>query len=132
MMDDEVRAFVRDCIDSFESLEILLLLQRERNACTVEELCGRLKTRAPLIDDALASLLRAGLVNAAGRNVLTSYRYANEDPRRDAIVRALERVYRDEPIQILQLMSSNAIKRLRNSTIRAFANAFVVRRGKGR
>jgi hypothetical protein len=131
MVGEAIRAFLRDYIDSFESLEILLLLRRERTACTAEELCRRLKTRAPMIDDALASLVRARLINT-DQNVLTLYKYADEDSARDAIVASLESVYRDEPIQIMQLMSTNAIERLRTSTIRAFADAFVVRKDKGR
>lgn len=131
MVGEAVRAFLRDYIDSFESLEVLLLLRRERTACTAEELCRRIKTRAPLIDDALASLVRSRLVNT-DQNMLTLYTYADEDPARNAIVGSLERIYRDEPIQIMQLMSTNAIERLRTSTIRAFADAFVVRKDKGR
>lgn len=129
MVGEAVRGFLRDYIDSFESLEVLLLLRRERTACTAEELCRRLKTRAPLIDDALTSLVRTRLVNT-DQNVLTLYTYADEDSARDAIVGSLERIYRDEPIQIIQLMSTNAIERLRTSTIRAFADAFVVRKDK--
>lgn len=128
---DAASAFLRDHIDSFESLEILLLLRRERTPYTAEELSRRLKTRAPLIDDALASLVRARLVNA-DQNVLTLYTYADEDSARDAIVGSLDRIYRDEPIQIMRLMSTNAIERLRTSTIRAFADAFIVRKHKDR
>jgi hypothetical protein len=131
MVGEAVRAFLRDYIDSFESLELLLLLRQVRTACTAEELCRRLKTHAPLIDDALASLVRARLVNT-DQNVVTLYAYADEDSARDAIVGSLERLYRDEPLQIMQLMSTNAIERLRTSTIRAFADAFVVRKDKGR
>ena len=131
MVFEALRAFLREYIDSFESLEVLLLLRRERTACTAEELCRRLKTRGPLIDDALASLVRACLVNT-DQGMLTLYTYADEDSARDAIVGSLERVYRDEPIRIMQLMTANAIERLRTSTIRAFADAFVVRKDKGR
>jgi hypothetical protein len=132
MVDEAVRTFLRDYIDSFESLEVLLLLRRERTLCTAEELCRRLKTRAPLIDDALASLVRARLVNTTDQNALTLYTYADEHLVQDAIVGLLECAYRDEPLQIMQLMSTNAIERLRTSTIRAFADAFVVRKDKGR
>jgi hypothetical protein len=131
VVDEAVRAFLRDYIDSFESLEVLLILRRERITCTAEELCRRIKTRTPLIEDALASLVRTRLVSA-DRNVPTLYSYTDEDAVRDAIVAALECVYRDEPIQIMQIMSANAIERLRTSTIRAFADAFVVRKDKGR
>lgn len=132
MLDQTVRAFLRDYIDSFESLEILLLLHRERTAWTADELCRHFKIRAPVIDDALASLVRAGLVSTTDQNVLTSYRYAHEDLVRDALVASLERTYRDEPTQIMQLMSAQAIERLRNGAIRAFADAFVFRKDKGR
>src|SRR5690348_7119132 len=132
MVDEALRAFLREYIDSFESLEVLLLLHRERTAWTADELGRRFKIRAPVIDDALASLVRAGLVNTPERSVLTAYRYADEDLVRDALIALLERTYRDEPIKIMQLMSANAIERLRNGAIRAFADAFVFRKDKGR
>ncbi|HEX5461675.1 MAG TPA: hypothetical protein VFX20_17060 [Steroidobacteraceae bacterium] len=132
MVSDEVRAFLRDYIDSFESLEVLLLLRRERAAWTAEQLCTRLETHASLIDDALVPLVRAHLVQTTDQDLLTLYAYADEDPGRDVIVASLDRTYRDEPIQIMQVMSTHAIERLRTRTIRAFADAFVVRRGKGR
>ncbi|HEX8757637.1 MAG TPA: hypothetical protein VF745_14970 [Steroidobacteraceae bacterium] len=132
MVSDEVCAFLRDNIDSFESLEILLLLRRERIAWTAEELCRRLGTRAALIDDALASLVRARLVNTADRDTLVLYRYADADSARDAIVGSLERAYRDESMEVMRLMSTYAIERLRTGALRAFADAFVFRKGKGR
>jgi hypothetical protein len=108
------------------------LLYRERTAWTADELCRRFKIRAPVIDDALASLVRAKLVNTTEHNVLTSYRYADEDPVRHALVASLEQIYSDEPIQVMQLMSANAIERLRSGAIRAFADAFVFRKDKDR
>ena len=132
MVGNEMSAFLRDYIDSYECLEVLLLLHRERTSWTAEALSTRLKTRAPLIDDALASLVRSRLVIADGRKMLTSYSYADEDGAKDAIVGSLERVYRDEPIKIMQLMSANAIERLRTGALRAFADSFVLRKDKDR
>ena len=132
MVCEAIRGFLRDYIDSFESLEVLLLLYRERTAWTADELCRRFKIRAPVVDDALASLVRAKLVNTTEQNVLTSYRYADEDLVRDALIASLELTYRDEPLQVIQLMSANAIERLRSGAIRAFADAFVFRKDKGR
>ena len=132
MVCEAIRDFLRDYIDSFESLEVLLLLYRERTSWTADELCRRFKIRAPVIDDALASLVRAGLVNTIEQNVLTAYRYADKDVVRDALIASLELTYRDEPIQVMQIMSANAIERLRSGAIRAFADAFVFRKDKGR
>lgn len=132
MVGDDVRALLRDCIDSFECLEVLLLLRRERVAWTAEGLCARLNIRPPLLDDALASLVRARLTSTTDRNAHMLYTYADEHFIQDAMVGRLECAYRDNPIEIMQLMSANAIERLRTSTIRAFADAFVVRKDKGR
>lgn len=132
MVAEELGAFLCDYIDSYEALDVLLLLRRERTAWTAEALCTRLRTRAPLIDDALATLVRAQLVNAAVQDMPPSYTYADENLARDAIVDALESAYRDEPTQIMQLMSTNAIERLRTSAIRGFADAFIVRKERDR
>ena len=132
MVSDEVRAFLRDNIDSFESLELLLLLRRERTAWTAEELCRRLGTRAALIDDALASLGRARLVKTFDCDALALYSYADADSARDAVVGSLERAYRDESMEVMRLMSTYAIERLRTGALRAFADAFVFRKGRGR
>jgi hypothetical protein len=132
MVGDDVRALLRDYIDSFECLEVLLLLRREGAAWTAEELSARLNIRAPLLDDALASLVRARLVESNHRNSPALYTYAHERPIQNAVVGSLDCAYRQEPIEIMQLMSMNAIERLRTRTIRAFADAFVVRKDKGR
>lgn len=132
MVGGDVCAFLRDYIDSYECLEVLLLLRRERISWTAEALSTRLNTRAPLIDDAIASLVRSRLVIANDQKALTSYIYAAEDSAEDAVVGSLERVYREEPIKIMQLMSTNAIERLRTGALRTFADAFILRKGKDR
>lgn len=134
MVDEQLREFLRAYIDSFECLEVLLLLRRERTAWTAEALCTRLNTRAPLVDDALTTLVRAGLLDIAlqDMNLPTAYTYAGESSAHDAIVASLETAYRDERIRIMQLMSTNAIDRLRTSALRAFADAFIFRKDKDR
>lgn len=47
MLSEEMCAFLRHNVDSFESLEVLLLLYRERTAWTAGELCRRFKVRPP-------------------------------------------------------------------------------------
>ena len=83
MVGDDVRALLRDYIDSFECLEVLLLLRRERVAWTAEELRARLNIRPPLLDDALASLVRARLMSTTDRNTQVLYTYADEYLIRD-------------------------------------------------
>ena len=130
MIGEEVRVFLRDYIDSYEGLEVLLLLRRERTGWTSEALCTRLNATETLIDRTLATLVRARLVNASGQPAPFSYSYADEDAARDATVCALAQAYREDPVQIIALMSTNAIERLRTGAMRAFADAFILRKDK--
>lgn len=132
MISEEVRVFLRDYIDSYEDLEVLLLLRREHTRWSSEALCTRLNTTATLIERTLATLVRGRLVIASNPPPPASYAYADDDAARDATICALERAYREEPIQIIQLMSTNAIERLRTGAMRAFADAFILRRDKDR
>lgn len=132
MIGEEVRVFLRDHIDSYEDLEVLLLLRREHTGWTSEALCTRLNSTATLIERTLATLVRSRLVNVSHPPTPPSYAYADDDAARDATICALERAYREEPIQIIQLMSTNAIERLRTGAMRAFADAFILRKDKDR
>ena len=50
-------------------------------------------------------------------------------PRGETLARLVE-VYEEQPIEIIKLMSANAIERVRTAALRAFADAFVLHKGK--
>lgn len=125
---DDVRALLHEHIDSYEQLEILLLLRRERyERWTGEALASRLHLGTGLIETALAGLKTSRLVEAAGGTRATfAYRPANSGL--DAAVGRLEREYAERPILIIQQMSANAIERLRTAALHTFADAFVLKK----
>ena len=125
---EDVRALLHEHIESYEQLETLLLLRRERyEQWTDEALSARLRVRTELIETALAGLKASGLVEATG-TVPTRFAYRAASAGLDAAVGRLEREYAERPILIIQLMSANAIERLRTAALHTFADAFVLKK----
>lgn len=126
-----VQMFLREYIDSYEALELLLLMQRERAAWTADALPTRLRVPIHLIDECLESFVRDGLVNLQSRDSTESYTYACSESTFGSAVCSLKRLYHLDPVQIMQLMSVNAVERMRTDALRAFTNAFIPRKGPG-
>ncbi len=128
---DEVRALLRERIESYEALEILIALERVRGiGKTAGELSAGLHVTPALVDRAVRNLEAAGLVERRSA-VQPQYFYAPPSAELDCAVRALARAYAEQPIPVIKLMSENAIQRMRTGAARAFADAFILRRGKG-
>jgi hypothetical protein len=130
---EDVRALLHEHIESYEQLETLLLLRRERyEHWTSERLAARLRVRAELAETALAGLEASGLVEATAL-APAQFAYRPSSSSLDAAVGRLEREYAERPILVIQLMSANAIERLRTAALHTFADAFVLnKKGKDR
>jgi hypothetical protein len=126
---ESVQALLRQHLESYEHLQLLLLLSREPDGVwTVEDLSTRLNIPTPLVTAALASLQACWLVEARTLANGLRYVYAPKDPALEPTVRRLAREYDERTIQIIKLMSANAIERLRSAALRAFADAFILRK----
>jgi hypothetical protein len=126
---EDVRALLHEHIESYEQLEVLLLLRRERyEQWTVAGLVARLHTRAELIASALEGLKTSGLVAATGAASEPHFAYRPASSGIDAAAGRLEREYAERPIRIIQLMSANAIDRVRTAALHTFADAFVLKK----
>ena len=125
---DDVRALLQEHIESYEQLETLLLLRRERyEHWSAPGLAGRLRVRAELIDTALAALEASGLIQTLATEP-RRFAYRPASAGLDAAVGRLERAYTERPIPVIQLMSANAIERLRTAALHTFADAFVLKK----
>lgn len=125
----DVRALLHEHIESYEQLEVLLLLRRERHdACTVTALAARLHLREELVAAALEALKAGGLVAATGAPPEVRFAYRPASSGIDAAAGRLEREYAERPIRIIQLMSANAIDRVRTAALHTFADAFVLKK----
>jgi hypothetical protein len=125
---EDVCALLNEHIESYEQLEVLLLMRRERyEEWTVTGLAARLHVHAELIGSALEGLKAGGLVTAISA-APPRFAYRPTSSGLDAAAGRLDREYAERPIRIIQLMSTNAIERLRTAALHAFADAFVLKK----
>lgn len=126
---EDVRALLHEHIESYEQLEVLLLLRRERyEEWTVAALAARLHVREELIGSALEGLKGGGLVAITGATPAARFAYRPASSGLDATAGRLEREYAERPVRIIQLMSANAIERVRTAALHTFADAFILKK----
>lgn len=129
---EDVRALLHEHIESYEQLEVLLLLLRERDGeWTMASLSARLHVREELIGSALEGLRAGGLVVVAGTTPAPRFAYRPATSRLDTAAGRLEREYAERPIRIIKHMSANAIERVRTAALHTFADAFVLKKKDG-
>jgi hypothetical protein len=118
----EIEAFLREHIESFEELEVLLLVhERSEVAWTNQEVAAELRIGAEATQRALRRLLEIELVEQVSPE--PRYRYNPSAPqawRADETAKA----YQADRLAILNALSKQAIERIRMSAARTFADAF--------
>jgi hypothetical protein len=126
---DDIHRFLHANIDSVEQLEVLLLLQRERDGgerdggerdgdWTAESAARVLYSQPSSIAGRLASLQAKGLVANSG----AGYRYApKSDAVRDTVSRLAE-TYRERRVAVITVIASKPME-----NVRAFSDAFRLR-----
>jgi len=125
---EQLREFLREHVSSFEELESLLFFARApRRAWTLLEVSAALKLADDMTEAALSGLL--AFVTRAGEGSTALYSYA---PRAglEPLVECLRRAYDEERLTIVQIMSANALQRVRNAAARQLADAFRLERTK--
>jgi predicted transcriptional regulator len=128
---EDVQKLLRDHIESYEQLEVLLLLRAERDRpWTIDSLSERFRLAASLVLPALNGLQRAGFVEARIPHAETQYAYVPQRSDVEASLDGLVQAYREHPISIIKQMSANAIERVRTAALRTFADAFLLRKDK--
>jgi hypothetical protein len=121
---DDVLALLHDRVSSFEELEVLLLTRRDPSrAWSVDAIALSLNLRAEEADAALTKLVVLGLMRKDESGLVYSPGDYSETIDR------LARAYEENRMQLMKQMTANAIERLRTGAARAFARAFVIRRG---
>jgi len=133
----DVLAFLRAHVESYEHLAILLLVFRERLRDWSEgELVDRLRIPPPLAATAVQDLSSAGLLrvvppgSGAGTGGANRYQYASCGATH-ATIAQLAQAFTDNPVQVVKALNANAIEKVRASAVRAFADAFVLKKKDG-
>ncbi|HEY5925233.1 MAG TPA: hypothetical protein VIV11_26300 [Kofleriaceae bacterium] len=110
-----VTRLIEQVIDSFEKLEIVVFVSRSGFAVKPQaaDIAKSLSLPTDEVDKCMKTLERDGVLQPAG-------------PWRTA-VDALVKMYDDDRIEVLNLMTRTALARVRKQAARAFADAFVLR-----
>jgi len=127
----ELQSFLREHVESFEQLEALLLLCRDRDReRTAAELAVLLAIPVGMASEALEALCERGLLETRGQASATSFVYKPRTAHLDAAVLQLLDAHESNRLEVMRTMSANAMARLRGSALRAFTAAFLLRKDK--
>jgi hypothetical protein len=130
---EELRVFLSDHLSGFEELEVLLFFVRApRRAWKLVDVADALNLPTEVIETALRQLATEGAPIAAttdATTAATTYRYA-PSVQTERLLEALSRAYEEQRLTVLQLMSSNAMERVRSMAARRLADAFRLDRSK--
>lgn len=128
---EDVRSFLLEHIESYEQLDVLVLLRRRPDeSFSIGAISGSMNVPDAVIERALQDLHASGLIESSLGRGGPRYRYRSGDAATDAIIDGLAKAYAERPVDIVKLMSEGAIERVRTSAMRAFANAFVLGKSK--
>jgi hypothetical protein len=130
-LSDAVQTLLRERVMTFEQLEILLLMHAHPHDDWTAAAASE-HTRIPedLVDRALADFSGCGLIEQV-RESPAAYCFAPRTLRLRQAVADLAIAYRDQRALVMSTMSVNAIERIRSGTLRAFSDAFLLRRKDG-
>jgi hypothetical protein len=122
-----VRDFVEKYVQSYEQLEVLLLLCRRRDVSWTPTTVGEaVRISTLLAAKALDDLCRDRLVDQLQMGRQSSYTFRPASSRLAATIEALLKEYDDNPLNVIHLMNEKALDRVRSAAARTFADAFVL------
>jgi hypothetical protein len=121
-----IKAFLFERIHSHEELEVFVLLGRDpARRWTEAAIADELKIVVGLVSDALKALRNRDMVEARKEDAAT---YWLVSPACKAPVSELIALYDQQRLEIVMLMSANAIERVRTGAMRTFADCFFLGR----
>lgn len=129
---EPLRTFLREHVSSYEKLEALLLLASHgERAWTDAEVAASLNTGVDSISSALQDLGSVdGLLSVQQRAGLAHYQYAPQTAQLRQLVEELARLQVEQRLTLVQIMSANALERVRSAAMRRLADAFKLERPK--
>jgi hypothetical protein len=123
---ENLRQFLFEHIADYEHLDVLTLLAREpQRVWSAAEAAQSLGLELEVCRSALTHLSESGLL--ATRSGAEAFHYAPANETLARHVETLIRVYQEHRVEVVRMMSTNAVERVRTAAIRAFSGAFHLR-----
>ena len=131
LQEPELRQFLFDTVEGVEDLQVLVWFHEQPLGCEasptrIAEQTGMLSSAAL---EALTRLVEKGLVSSADPQGM-AFRYDPKDPSAHTLLAAVLEQYRTSAVQILKILTANAIERVRTAALRTFAESFRIRGGR--
>jgi hypothetical protein len=127
----EVRQLLAARIETYDQVEVLLLLHASGDRSWASgDVAANLRIPVSAADAALEHLCTTRLALAATGPAGQRFKYAPADESANQAVAELAKAHARNRVEIIQLLSSNAIERIRNEAIRLFADSFLLGRKK--
>jgi hypothetical protein len=130
--DERLRSFLHDSVKNYEELDALLFLARNENQeFDVQAVNSALNPVAGSLEEALEELTKLGrLVEATRSSAGSLYRYAPVDEATRKLVADLQTAYAERRMSVVQMLSANALERVRRAAMLRLADAFRLERTK--
>ncbi len=122
-IDNVIRVFVADHIESVAQLELLLMLHREpQTHCSAADAARAFGLSPDMTEKLLSDLCRDGLATSVMGEPPT-FRYAPRTPAIDNTIARLAALYQERRVSLIQMIYAAPVDRLRS-----FADAFDLRK----
>jgi len=131
MISPGIQRLLSTSVANHEALQTLLLMRREpERSWRADEVATALNLGSDLARSTLQALVDGQLLRVDTSAAATAYRYAPGSSVDAAVVDELRQAWLAQPLEIIRFMNANAIARTRTEAIRAFADAFILPRGR--
>lgn len=121
----EVRDLIGHSVHSLDELEVFLFLHGAfTRHFTAEQLARELRLQESMVITALQRLVMRKLVMQVGAIAPLRYQYGPQAPEARQAADQLAEVYADNRMEVLMLISGNAIERIRRGVLTRFSDAF--------
>ena len=128
-IDGDVQAFLRQHVESYEHLEVLLLLQSHRSEhWSSEAVAEKLRITTAAAREAIDHLDRNGLLRSRASDSGPACRYCPASESLESMVDRLVQIYEDNRLGVILLMNAGAIDRVRSAALQTFADAIRLKR----
>jgi hypothetical protein len=125
---ESVRELISRSVHSIEELEVLLVLRGPvMRSWTAAQLASELRLPEGVLLTALQALVVSELALQLDDSPPLQYQYRLQVPEAEEAVEDLAEIYAQNRVEVLMLISSNAIERVRKGALRTFSDAFRLR-----